>query len=511
MNEETLVTVEPTSFRRSVLEMSSVEAHAFFLKSESYCGFDLPPYFEFGPLLTEINEYLIGKDLSSFRKHTPRSFDDVNHTILHNKDGRFAWRPFQLIHPALYISLVQAVTEESNWAVVVARFSLFSSNTKIQCCSLPVESESKQSDRAEQITQWIDAVERQSIELSLEYQYIAHSDITDCYGSIYTHSTAWALHGRSFIKQDYNRKDTKLIGNVIDCDLQNMSGGQTNGIPQGSVLMDFIAEMVLGYADLKLSEKLNELDISDYKILRYRDDYRIFSNHPTQAEQILKALSETLQLLGLKLNPTKTSVSSDVIRNAMKRDKSDWLSQSRFAKDIKTHFLNIHSFARDHPNSGSVARAISEFHRRLLKQKDCLHNAKVMIALAVDIAINSPRVYATISAIISKLLPSIEKPDDRVEILRQIQKRFERVPNTGHLQIWLQRFSHQHTTNIQFPEPLCQLVEGKTPTIWNSEWLDTGELTQMIDPQKTVNRKSLEELGPVINDEEVRLFEPRSL
>lgn len=57
-----------------------------------------------------------------------------------------------------------------------------------------------------------------------------------------------------------------------------MSFGQTNGIPQGSNLMDFIAELVLGYSDLQLSKKLIMTTISNYKILRYRDDYRIFTN-----------------------------------------------------------------------------------------------------------------------------------------------------------------------------------------------------------------------------------------
>ena len=47
-----------------------------------------------------------------------------------------------------------------------------------------------------------------------------------------------------------------MIGNAIDRRIQDMRGGQTNGIPQGSVLMDFVAEMVLGYIDFKLSEKI---------------------------------------------------------------------------------------------------------------------------------------------------------------------------------------------------------------------------------------------------------------
>jgi hypothetical protein len=40
--------------------------------------------------------------------------------------------------------------------------------------------------------------------------------------------------------------------------------------------MDFIAEMVLGYIDECLSRCLDEK--MDYRIIRYRDDYRIFTN-----------------------------------------------------------------------------------------------------------------------------------------------------------------------------------------------------------------------------------------
>ena len=70
-----------------------------------------------------------------------------------------------------------------------------------------------------------------------------------------------------------------LLGNVIDTYMQGMQYGQTNGIPQGSVLFDFIAEMVLGYADSQVSEVLASNDITDYKILRYRDDY-LSAAHP---------------------------------------------------------------------------------------------------------------------------------------------------------------------------------------------------------------------------------------
>jgi len=105
---------EAESSRKSVLELSHDEARNFFLKAEGYCRLDLPPYIIFGELIAVVHAILSGKKLSDL-SIKPRDYDDINHTILNNKDGRYAWRPFQFIHPALYVSLVHGITEEPNW------------------------------------------------------------------------------------------------------------------------------------------------------------------------------------------------------------------------------------------------------------------------------------------------------------------------------------------------------------------------------------------------------------
>jgi RNA-directed DNA polymerase len=56
--------------------------------------------------------------------------------------------------------------------------------------------------------------------------------------------------------------------------------------------MDFICEIVLGYADLELSDRLKAAGLTEFRILRYRDDYRIFVNSPQIGEAILKSLSQ---------------------------------------------------------------------------------------------------------------------------------------------------------------------------------------------------------------------------
>ena len=182
----------------------------------------------------------------------PSEFEDVNHNFLNNKDGKFAWRPFQLIHPALYVSLVHQITEKENWKFILKRFKEFQRNPKIICTSIPIESNSKLSDKAQTIKNWWQGIEQKSIELALDFEYVLHTDIADCYGSIYTHSVVWALHTKETGKRE--RDNHALLGNIIDKKhLQAMSFGQTNGIPQGSILMDFIAEILLGYIDSLVS------------------------------------------------------------------------------------------------------------------------------------------------------------------------------------------------------------------------------------------------------------------
>ena len=130
----------------------------------------------------------------------------------------------------------------------------------------------------------------------MEYDYVFDTDVADCYGSIYTHSIAWAVESKTIAKSQYGRNTKSLLGNIIDASIQNAQYKQTNGIPQGSVLMDFIAEIVLGYIDRILSVALKK-GIVDYKILCYHDDYRIFVNNSNDGEMVLKLLYEIMMPL----------------------------------------------------------------------------------------------------------------------------------------------------------------------------------------------------------------------
>lgn len=497
-----------------ILDLNDSDARQFLLKEESYFNFDLPSYFVFENLLQAVNAHIAGQDLSTFfstynnpqgqqKRHFPAEFEDVNYKFLNNKDGKFAWRPFQLIHPALYISLVNKITEQANWTLIINRFAQFQSNPNIRCYSIPLRSDDEQSDKAATISQWWQAIEQQSLELAMKYEYVLHTDITDCYGSIYTHSVPWAIHTKPTAKAQ--RRDQNLIGNSIDKHLQDMAYGQTNGIPQGSVLMDFIAEMVLGYADLELSDRINRDNLQDYEIIRYRDDYRIFSNNTQTTEHITKLLTEILIELGMRLNAQKTIISNSVVRSSIKPDKLYWITSKKGAKSLQEHLLIIHKLSEEHPNSGSLSKALNKYFNRIKGMTETNQNLNVLVSILVDIMYKNPRIYPIASAILSKLLSLITDGNKKNDLLNLIYQRFEKIPNTGHIKIWLQRLTIKLDRHIQYAEKLCEKVNNPAIQIWESDWIENN-LKTLIESTPIIDENVIATIDAVIASEEVELF-----
>lgn len=492
---------------KNVLSLTANEAKGFFLREESYFNFDLPPYFEFKNLLKSIEKEIGSKKLSDFynSKLQPQDLEEVNYKLLSNKDGKYAWRPLQLIHPALYVNLVNLITEKNNWKKVRDRLSYLLKNSRgIDCASLPVVSTYYEKNKAAQIVNWSTEVEKKSIVNSLEFDYLFHSDIVDCYSAIYTHTISWALHDKNTAKKERGNK--KLVGNQIDWQLQAMSNGQTNGIPQGSVLMDFLAEIVLCYIDSLLAEKIKPLKRTDYKIIRYRDDYRIFTNNPQIAEQIIKELTDILNGFGMKINSSKTLGSSNVIHSAIKPDKLAWIINENVYSDLQNELYAISNFAERFPNSGTIVIQLKNFYEKVSKltKKDKKGNIKVLISIATDIAYKNPRTYPIIAAIISQLIDFLSKKD-KEQIISKILTKFKKVPNAGIMQLWLQRITIKIGSGYDYSEKLCNKVINKNTTIWNSDWLNPN-FKKIINSYNLVSGDTLKKLGAVISNEEVELF-----
>jgi RNA-directed DNA polymerase len=150
--------------------------------------------------------------------------------------------------------------------------------------------------------------------------------------------------------------------------------------------MDFIAEMVLGYVDLLLSKKLVEIKIIDYKILRYRDDYRVFTNNPYEAEQITKVFSEPISEMGLKLNAGKTDASGNVIKSSLKTDKRYWITNQRITGNKQKWLIQLHLLSENFPNSGILETQMRDFLKVVKESKRKDDNVETLISIVTEIA-----------------------------------------------------------------------------------------------------------------------------
>lgn len=490
----------------SIFSLSHGKARDHLLKGKSYSKIDLPSYFTFDALLNDVRnileqtceEELYKKFLNTFRNTKLGDKEGINYSLFQSKDSRYTWRRFQLVNPVLYVALVLHITKKDTWGIIRNRFKKFAEGC-VECTGLPSNPSSKPSPFL-----WWRRMEQKSIELSLQFEHILTTDLANCYDSIYTHSIAWALHKKKVAKENRDHKDYQYIGNVIDWHLRTMNDEQTNGIPTGSVLMDLVAEMVLGYMDLELTEKLSckKAISDDYRILRYRDDYRIFVNDLTTGTEIMKSLVEIAMPLGFQLNSSKTKRSDNVVRASIKDDKIAWIirkqeqeekkkpkEEERRSSQLETvlleNILIIHDHSCQFPNAGSLLGALKQYHRKLKEGKDDVRSdaAMVLASVVTDIACRNPRWQGPCAALLGEFLalPSLEKDEERRLVLwENIQLKFRRFFNTAHMETWLQRFTapRQSHTEQEYEARICQLVDhlenekpGLPPTLWDMDWV----------------------------------------
>jgi len=208
----------------------------------------------------------------------------------------------------------------------------------------------------------------------------------------------------------------------------------------------------------------------------------------------------------MRLNAQKTLVSNNVIRDSIKPYKIYWIAEKNGSKSIQEHLLLIHNLSDKFSNSGSLSKALGKFYSRI-KDLTELNNIQVLISILVDIMYKNPRTYPIASAILSKLLSLLNDPAKRDSILQSTMSKFAKIPNTGHIKIWLQRLTIKIDRPRVYDEGLCKKVNDPTIKIWNSDWLNNS-LKTLIDSTPIIDEQIIQDIDVVINQTEVQLFKP---
>lgn len=273
--------------------------------------------------------------------------------------------------------------------------------------------------------------------------------------------------------------------------------------------MDFVAEIVLGYVDRQICSELGQP--TDFRILRYRDDYRIFANSDDQAESILKIVSDQLRSVGMSLGVTKTRLCRNVVEGSIKPDKLAGIGLQDLgdanAATIQKQLLRLHAFGQRFPNSGALRRLLSDFTDELAKDSARPDDLEVQVAIATDIGFVSPSVFPAVATILSHLISRASTRENKHYLWDKVRKKVSRVPYNGYLEIWLQRVTHPESVGITYEsdERICKIVNGEAPDLWESGWISSNDLKKALDVSK-IKVGSVLDSEEVVQPEEIELF-----
>ena len=88
------------------------------------------------------------------------------------------------------------------------------------------------------------------------------------------------------------------------------------------------------------------------------------------------------------------------------------------------------------------------------------------------------------------------------QILKRIHSKFQQIPNSTFLKIWLQRLTFKLDTSIVYDEPICQMIINKDIQLWNFDWLNDN-LKGKIKKESIIVQSKVKTLKAVVTNREI--------
>jgi len=298
--------------------------------------------------------------------------------------------------------------------------------------------------------------------VAYKYSHMVKADIKNFYPSIYTHSIAWALHGKSFVRKPANLHNYGLLGNRLDRLFQYANDGCTNGIPIGPVVSDVIAEIVASAVDRHLTKLLKNESI-DYEAVRFKDDYRILVKSESDAKKVIKSLQTALKEYNLELSDEKTKITA--LPDGLFRE---WVSKYHLAyperlksfswKQFRELYLAVIDIDRSCPGTGVIDRFLADItnSRGNLKLWVGDFNLEKVISMLLMLATLRVKAFPKVIAILEEVLKSPFGLLHQVQIVEYLENYLERLSKeeerNKYLISWISYFlvSHDLVKHLSF-------------------------------------------------------------
>lgn len=191
-------------------------------------------------------------------------------------------------------------------------------------------------------------------------RYTLQTDISNFYGSVYTHAIDWALSTKAIAKSSATGAASSL-GARLDKLLRNGQEGQTMGIPVGPDTSHLLAEILLCELDSML---VTEIPSVASRGLRFVDDFEFGARTYSEAESVLRVWESILASFELSLNPAKTAIIEGVLppepmwKIQLRQHPVRETREAALANDLRSIFSIAFDASRERVGTPSLSYAM---------------------------------------------------------------------------------------------------------------------------------------------------------
>lgn len=255
----------------------------------------------FGMFAEKIPNFLTSEDFLQFSKMSTLPLNEKPKDYIRYPSMRNIniLRPLAIPEPFAYVSQCKSLSD--NWVNLQNYFRSKTVNDKFKISRIHIRKLKGKSELFEMKYKNFTKDGEPEQDIVIKSKYIAYADISTCFPSIYSHSIAWALVGKSYAKLKSKPADKHEWFNQIDFHTRNLKYGETNGLLIGPHASNIISEIILVSIDETLSNK-------GFKYIRNIDDYTCFVDSHEEAENFFLSLSEELKKYELSLNNKKSKI-----------------------------------------------------------------------------------------------------------------------------------------------------------------------------------------------------------
>lgn len=347
---------------------------------------------------------------------------------VHFPKSEYTDRTFGVMHPEIHNDIAVHITK--NWKKIVK--ALVPKDSLVTSYSFPIPIDCRHPGRlgklrsGRAIYEFIGMIDDDIASLAYRYTHLVKADIKNFYPSIYTHSIAWALHGKKRVRE--NIRDNSLLGNRLDKLFQNASDGCTNGVPIGPVVSDIASEIVASAVDRILSKSIRDRKI-ECELVRFKDDYRILVKSESDGRKTIKLLQAALKEYNLELSDSKTVISP--LPTGLFRE---WVSMYhavhprkkwRFSwKEFRELYLAVIRIDKACPGTGVIDRFLADIVSRKGNLKVEIHapDLQKVLSMLLMLAMLRVKTFPKVMAIIEAVIRSPFGKVHKVEIVNHLEE-----------------------------------------------------------------------------------------